>query len=182
MIQYHMTEDDSVFTQQSLEIVAYLCKHFDYVSRGIQLANYSTKVIERYKILFSEALHPDGKLFKSSLKDIAVCLDVSYLHLRKDIIERYGHGFTWLKNSKMVERAAKMILTTKESITQISYICGFSDPKYLIKYFKTYFNCTPSKFRSVYRDSDLGQPRFTEYGRELLIRQLKDEEGPDEKT
>jgi AraC-like DNA-binding protein len=25
--------------------------------------------------------------------------------------------------------------------------CGFSDPKYLIKHFKKYFNCTPSEFR-----------------------------------
>ena len=46
-----------------------------------------------------------------------------------------------------VERSARMLLKTDNSITEVAYSCGFSDLSYFIKVFKKQMGMSPGKFR-----------------------------------
>lgn len=135
------------------KFLEYATTEFDYVTCGVDLKKFSRKVIKRNRQLYREYLLANGQNRKLSLKQVADAMGISYSHLRKDIIERYGHGYKWLQFTVMVENAVRMIVMTNHPITYIGEYCGFSDPKYMIKYFKIFFNCTPSEFRILYKDN-----------------------------
>lgn len=149
--------------QSTVSMLKYLCEEFDYISGGERLKKFSKKIIKRYRTIYESAVMMNGKFAKLTMKELAECLDVSYSHLKKDIKVRYNHTYKWLKYAVMVEHACKLLLTTNDSIMHIGVICGFSDPKYLIKYFKIFYNCTPSQFRSIYRDSQYGKSEYQEF-------------------
>ncbi len=46
-----------------------------------------------------------------------------------------------------LKRAFNLLLNSKESITDIAYICGFSDQSHMTKVFKTYVGFTPKEIR-----------------------------------
>ena len=50
-------------------------------------------------------------------------------------------------NSYRVERAARKLLATDASVTDIAYECGFNDLSYFIKVFKDFKGISPKKFR-----------------------------------
>jgi AraC-like DNA-binding protein len=156
------TNNEYLF-QCAVPMLKYLCKEFDFISGGESLKMPGKKIIKRYKTIYQSAIKMNGNYGKISLKELAEHLDISYSHLKKDISVRYGHSYKWLKYASMVQHACKLILTTNDSIMHIGVVCGFSDPKYLIKYFKIFYKCTPSKFRSIYRDSPKGKNEYLEF-------------------
>jgi AraC-like DNA-binding protein len=139
------------------ELLSYLTENFDYITCGIELKKFSKKICQRNTQLYKSVMLSDGEYKEYSLKEVASYIGVNYSYLRQDIVERYGHGYKWLKHIIMVENATKMILSTNIGITYIGEYCGFSDPKYMIKYFKKFFNCTPSEFRKLYKDNYIGE-------------------------
>ena len=52
-------------------------------------------------------------------------------------------------NSYRVERAARKLLNSDLSVTDIAFSCGFNDLSYFIKTFKAEKGVTPAKFRSL---------------------------------
>lgn len=46
---------------------------------------------------------------------------------------------------------AVFLLKTELPIADISYKCGFSDPKYFYSAFKKFWECTPTEHRNKYR-------------------------------
>lgn len=52
-------------------------------------------------------------------------------------------------NSYRVERAARKLLNSDLSVTDIAYSCGFNDLSYFIKTFKAEKGVTPAKFRTL---------------------------------
>lgn len=53
-------------------------------------------------------------------------------------------------NSYRIERACLLLTNTGLSVTEIAYLCGFSDSAYFVKVFKKYKNITPKKYRSAH--------------------------------
>lgn len=68
-------------------------------------------------------------------------------HLLKDGI---GSGFQDLINLVRVEQSEKFLLGTKDSIENICYACGFSNPQYYVKNFIKFFGTTPLEHRKKY--------------------------------
>lgn len=137
-------------------LLEHLIEQFDLIRRGSNFTFYSDKIVERYRWIFRQVKKSQSNTEKVSLKSLAAELNLSYKHLRKDILDRYGQGYMWFRYTLMVHRASKMMMTSDIPITEISYLCGFSDPKYLIKYFKIYYHCTPSQFRrNIKNNQDL---------------------------
>lgn len=139
-------------------ILSYLFENFDYLRCGIRFKRYSEKIINRYYYVFKSLFEMNSSGI-SSLKDVCENLDISYGHMRKDIRERYGFGYKWLRYSIMIKHATIMIATSNYSITYISDHCGFSDQKYLIQYFKEFYDLTPSEFREKF---DKGSNEYNE--------------------
>ena len=53
-------------------------------------------------------------------------------------------------NTYRVEKAARKLISTDISVTDIAYMCGFNDLSYFIKTFKMYKGMPPSKFRTLF--------------------------------
>lgn len=153
---------DSYIEQNSVKLLLYLSQNFDYVTCGIEMKKFSRKVTERNRQLYKSVMLIDGEHNRYSLKEVAQEIGVNYSYLRQDVVKRYGHGYKWLKHFIMIEKAMKMLLSTNNKITFICQYCGFSDPKYMIQYFKEYFDCTPSEFRNKYKDSYRGECEIEE--------------------
>ena len=60
-------------------------------------------------------------------------------------------GLRGLRTYVRVYKAELMLLTTDMNITDISYQCGFSDPKYFYKAFKKWYGHTPMTHRKIYK-------------------------------
>lgn len=135
-------------------VIQFLCDHFDYLSSGENHARFSDYIIARNKILYKKIFSENGDYRSLSLKEISEELGLSYTYVRTDIIERFGFGFRWLKYTRMTEKAARLVLDTDLTLMNIANQCGFSDQKYFIKYFKKFYECTPSQFRKSYKDRD----------------------------
>lgn len=50
-------------------------------------------------------------------------------------------------NTYRIEKAARKLITSDISVTDVAFACGFNDLSYFIKTFKTYKGVTPAKFR-----------------------------------
>lgn len=133
------------------ELIRFLCEEFDYISGGYKLKPFSTSVIERNRWLFNQVFDSAGAFHTCNLKEVSQLLGVSYSYYRRDIINRYGFGFKYIQSVFMAEAAAKMLIHSSYSATTISCQCGFSDYKYMLKYFKLLFDCTPLAFRKAYK-------------------------------
>jgi xylan 1,4-beta-xylosidase len=143
--------------EKGKEIIKYLADNFDFISMGIDDRKISDYMIARHKYLYREIVLKQSELSNWSLKEISEHLGVNYTYFRTDIIERYGHGFSWLKFAVMTENAAKLIVTTDKRLIDISNQCGFSDQKYLRKYIKDFYECRPSVFRKINQNINMNE-------------------------
>ena len=46
-----------------------------------------------------------------------------------------------------MEEAARLLLTTKKSVKEISFICGYDDYFYFCRVFREFYSCTPTAYR-----------------------------------
>ena len=61
------------------------------------------------------------------------------------------------------EKAEKMMLTSDRSINEISFNCGFSDPKYIYKGFRKWYEKTPSEHKKEYEKHKQEGNQILEY-------------------
>lgn len=137
--------------EKAESVLRHLCYNFDYISVGIDHKRFSNYVISRNKMLYRKIFLENSELTDMSLKALSEHLGINYTYLRTDILKRFGFGYSWLKYTIMTERAARIILCTDKRLIDISNQCGFSDQKYLRKYFKKFYECTPSEFRNKHK-------------------------------
>ncbi len=86
-------------------------------------------------------------------------LDIDQLAQQEYIGKNYVSQF-WKKATSMnltdyitsvrSEKSEKMMLTSNKSINEISFSCGFSDPKYIYKGFRKWYGRTPSEHKKLY--------------------------------
>lgn len=131
--------------QLLISMIKYMDYHFDFLRWGYGTTPFSEKIVNRLKFIAEKTSNDQEML--SGLSGLASELNISLQHLSHDIKEKFGLTFQELLYYSKCEQAAKLLLSTCKRIIDISMDCGFSDAKYLIKYFKRYFNCTPSEFR-----------------------------------
>ncbi|WDV44639.1 helix-turn-helix domain-containing protein [Clostridiaceae bacterium M8S5] len=145
---------DKEICEVIMKLLMYIVDNFDITRCGKDFKGLDRKQIMRYKKIYESVFSSNGKLKEASLTEIARHYNINYDYLRKDIKKKFGHTFTWIKYCLMAEEAIKQLLKTESNILQISFECGFSDPKYLIKYFKVFYKCTPSTLRSRYKNNN----------------------------
>lgn len=81
------------------------------------------------------------------LMKIAEELDMNEDYLSREIPRYYNCTFLELKMTVMLRKARTLLLTTRESVGDIAYRCGFSHTSHLIRQFKEHFRMTPGQFR-----------------------------------
>ena len=131
------------------EMLIYIDYNFDFLRWGYGITPFDEKRVERLRQIAEKAVSVHE--VKQGLKDLAEEVNISFYYLSHDIKDKFGVSFQELMYYSKCERAAKLLLSTDERIIDIALECRFSDVKYLIKYFKIIFKCTPSEFRKKYK-------------------------------
>ncbi|WP_207636363.1 helix-turn-helix domain-containing protein [Desulfosporosinus youngiae] len=134
------------------KMLIYLAYNFDFIRWGMGTEALDEKLVKRIKQMYEYAAgHYSDKM---GLKDLTELVSIGVHHMSHFVTEKFGKTFQDLLNYSRGEQAARLLLGTDKRILDISLECGFSDPKYLIKYFKSNYQCTPLQFRRMYRAED----------------------------
>lgn len=92
-----------------------------------------------------ELLH-DGET-PISLESLSQDLDVHPVHLSRAIPRYLSTNLGDYLRQQKVKMSLGYLMGSEFSLTEIGYICGFSDQSHFIRTFKRYFGITPSAFR-----------------------------------
>lgn len=155
------------------EMLLYTVYNFDFLRWGFGTEPFDERRVARLRQM---AQHATGDAeVQKGLTALAAELGVSLQHLSSDIKEKFGMSFQELLCYGRCERAARLLLGTDMRIVEIAEDCGFSDAKYLIKYFRRFFYATPSDFRKRHRadSTDLSlQTRYRDMPLDRALRYL----------
>lgn len=130
----------------SRDLLKLMIKEFNYIEKNPELYR-SQENFDRVWIALRYML--DNHNSKVTLSGLAEHVHVSDSYLSHCIKKETGKEFEYWLNLFRAENAARLLVSTKTSIVKISDACGFSDPKYLVKYFKKFFNYLPSEYREI---------------------------------
>lgn len=130
------------------EMLTYTAYHFDFLRWGHGTKPFDEKRVARLRQMAKHVT--DDSEIRIGLTALASELGISLQHLSSDIRRKFGMSFQELLCYSRCEHAAKLLIGTDRRIVEISEDCGFSDTKYLIKYFRRFFRCTPSEFRKAH--------------------------------
>lgn len=84
-----------------------------------------------------------------SLEDMAAVAGFSCRYFCKFFKETTGTTPVQYLTAYRIERAARLLLTTDLSVTQIAFDCGFNDLSYFIKTFKNAKKVSPKEYRKI---------------------------------
>lgn len=131
------------------DMLSYISYHFDYLRWGYGTEPFNDKLVTRLRQIAEQAISDLEVQLK--LKDLADEAGISLWHLSHDIKEKFGLTFIELLYYSKCAYASKLLLSTDGRIIDIALECGFSDTKYFVKYFRKYFNVSPSAFRTMHQ-------------------------------
>lgn len=115
-----------------------------YLARSTRMKRIMQYIDEHYreKLLLSDIARQEQ-------------LDLYYLsHFFKEV---FGISFQNYITKLRCEHARQLLLLTDYSLLDISLSCGFSDPKYFNRGFRTQYGCTPKEYRRSFRNARLEQ-------------------------
>ena len=84
-----------------------------------------------------------------TIDDIAQAVAVSRTSLHRKMKQMMGTSPMEFLREARIRKAAKMLTTTEKNVSEVAYLCGFSDPKYFSKCFKTTFGQTPTDYKQT---------------------------------
>jgi AraC-like DNA-binding protein len=85
---------------------------------------------------------------KISLEEIAKASGFSAPYFSTIFKEEMGENLSRYLNRLRVEKAAKLLKDTNQSLSKIARVCGYEDQSWFSKIFKTYAGMSPGKYRS----------------------------------
>jgi AraC-like DNA-binding protein len=139
---------ESRVQESANELLSYLASGFDFIRFGQRTSGMREKQVLRIKQMYEYVV---DRNYQVSLSELADRFNVSLYHISHALQEWFGYSFQHLLNYSKGQHAVKLLLGTDKQISVISEESGFSDPKYVIKYFRDNYHCTPKQFRRMYR-------------------------------
>lgn len=82
-----------------------------------------------------------------NIEDLAFLCSLSVSSFKRKFKAVYGTSPNKYISSKRLDKAQTLLRTTKLSISEIAYDCGYSDVSYFSKSYKKHFNTSPSELR-----------------------------------
>ncbi len=143
-------EDNSPYKEQMIRLytrtlLISLCRHkIKQRKKHSEDEEFILAIAEFISNNFSEEI---------SLSSLSHRFSVSEGHLSRRFKLVMGVGLNEYIRYVRIQRAAKRLSATKESITEIACACGFNDSNYFSTVFKRIFGMTPCKYRQK-RHSD----------------------------
>ncbi len=155
-------------TEETCKLIDILIYKFDLVHYH-NCRDISETQLERYHRIVTEVEQRYGE--KLELEDIAQKEFIGRNYISQFWKNMTNMNFTEYLNSRRSEMAERMLLATDKSINEISLVCGFSDPKYIYKNFRKWYEKTPSEYKKEYEKYKAEGTVIDEYeGTEFLGR------------
>ena len=85
-----------------------------------------------------------------TLNEVAQSLNITSAYLSRLFHEYQQHSFVEYLNELRVRRAVFLLTTTKLSVSEIGFRCGFSSAQNFSRVFKKYTDLTPSQYRETH--------------------------------
>lgn len=131
-------------------LVKTLYHFFNYYNYDNQDDYTNPELFDRFYAVLQYCF--DNYQSKIILDDVA-----SHSHISKNYISQYFGNTPFGSFSNMLQdvrcyKAERFLLTTKLPNTEIAYMCGFSDTKYLYSAFRSWFGCTPKEHRKKFKE------------------------------
>lgn len=129
-------------------ILLLLYKYMDYqVLNDDKYAEYERK--KKFgRMNRIESFIDENYQYPIRLADIAAKEKITVTHLSHFFTENFGVTFQEYLNSKRLEQALRLAENKDLSLSTISQMSGFSDPKYLLKAFKNRFGYSFKAYRN----------------------------------
>lgn len=119
-------------------------KEKEDVANEIQISEYDRWFMDRLTKLIEENISNGNMVVEELATELAVSRSVFFRKLK---------GLTGLApvefiKEMRVKKAADLIVSTDNNMSQIAYMVGFNDSRYFSKCFKAHFGMTPTEYRS----------------------------------
>ena len=142
---------DKVIMEASQKLFKSMIKDFNYIKKNPEMYRDEHSFNRIWSIL---RYLLDNHSSKISLPEVAKHVHVSSSYLSHCIKKETGRSFEDWLNAFRAEHAARLLISTNISIVKLSYMCGFSDPKYLSKHFKRLYKHYPSEYRKKHKRAE----------------------------
>lgn len=96
----------------------------------------------------------DHRYENISLSDLTKVCSISEKHLLKIFKEQLGMPPIQYNNKLRIEKAKKLLKTTKSSIYEVSEQLNFNSPEYFCRLFRKEENCSPSQYRKRHQKDE----------------------------
>lgn len=154
-------------TESAHKIMEVCMNHFDIIFFYNPDLQISDMAFERWRRIMDY-------LFRNftediSIKDLAGEFGMSEAYTT-EFVSKYTLGFRQMLAYVRMCHAEKLLLYSDKSIIEVSEACNFSDPKYLYKVFRHWYDCTPNQFRKQHYN-EMGKDNIAE---DLNISELMD--------
>ncbi|MFB9863505.1 AraC family transcriptional regulator [Rufibacter immobilis] len=123
---------------RTLSNSSFTSDQFNYYSRRIE------KAFEYMQTYYDKEV---------SLADVAKVVNMPEVSFSRFIKKRTGKTFIESLNEIRLGHASRMLIDTTETISEVSYKCGFNNLSYFNRIFKRKNGCTPKEFRQNYSGS-----------------------------
>ncbi len=87
---------------------------------------------------------------KITLEEVTEAVNMTVISFSRFIKKRTGKTFTEFLNDIRLSHSCRLLIETQQTITEISYKCGYNNLSYFNRIFKRRYNITPKEFRDAY--------------------------------
>lgn len=106
----------------------------------------SPKTDDRFRVVYYLINH----FTDVTLEDVAREFNFSVGYCSRYIKSVTGYTFSQLKTKLIFEYVARRLVTTNDSITDLSIGMGYENPENFIRAFKKYYHMTPTEYRKMH--------------------------------
>ena len=132
------------------ELIDTLLKYFNWFNYENQDDYLNPDLFERFHRVLAYCLNNYEK--KITVSHLAAQENINRNYFSQFIGKTIFSSFSNMVNYIRCWHAEELLLTTDMPNAEISYACGFSDPKYFYAAFKDLWGCTPSEHRHQYEE------------------------------
>lgn len=144
-----IAETDKTSAQQYLSgIVLHMIGMVLSISKNkiFEMSDIDQK-IEQAKVIMNENVY--GSI---DPEELAMRLNISYSWFRRIFKEYTGYAPTKYFQELKLRKAKQMLVSTSQSVKEISYLLNFQSAEYFFAFFKKHTGLTPSEYRSYGRE------------------------------
>ena len=143
-------DDRERFDEPLKELIDTLLQYFNWFNYENQDDYMNVDLYERFHRVLTYCLNNYEK--KITVSQLAAQENINRNYFSQFIGKTVFSSFSNMVNYIRCWHAEDLLLTTDMPNAEISYACGFSDPKYFYAAFKDLWGCTPSEHRQQYEE------------------------------